>query len=302
MNQYYVYDLIDPRTNETFYVGKGQGARMYNHVSLVRNNKQDHNVEKCKRISEILNEGLEVIHRIIDWFSTDTEALTAERDRIKQLGRVVDTSGPLLNMKCGDEKPRKTERPINQCDFCTGRVIATYPSTKTAAQQLGIRWVSSLSNAVQGKTPSYAGYIWHYVGDPVRLPTTLIYQWSTDGTLVHIHKNEGDASRAINCAQAHLHTCIATNRPCKGYIVSKSSTFPGVARTKPHYPVWKQGLRNKSVLHINTNTLYPTVTEAAKATKHNIGHISACCLGKRTKIGDDVFRFVAPQNSPTAGA
>ena len=29
---YYVYALIDPRTNKVFYIGKGKGNRIYAHV------------------------------------------------------------------------------------------------------------------------------------------------------------------------------------------------------------------------------------------------------------------------------
>ena len=31
--QYYVYRLIDPRTGNTFYVGKGKGNRLYAHIN-----------------------------------------------------------------------------------------------------------------------------------------------------------------------------------------------------------------------------------------------------------------------------
>ena len=31
--RHYVYRLIDPRNGETFYVGKGQGQRVFDHVS-----------------------------------------------------------------------------------------------------------------------------------------------------------------------------------------------------------------------------------------------------------------------------
>lgn len=299
MKRYYVYDLIDPRTNEPFYVGKGQGDRIYNHVSMIRNNKRDHNGPKCDRILEILDEGLEVIHKIVEYFDTEPDALRFERDRIRLIGRAIDKTGPLLNIKRGDEKPRKTERPINQCDFCTGNIVATYSSTKEAAARLGIRWASSLANAVCGKTPSYMGFIWHYVDEPVRLPTTLIYQWSIDGQLITIHKNEGDASRSIGCAQAQLHTCLQSGRPCKGYIVSKCSSFPGITERRQQYRVWDTGIRRKAVIHVNTNTEYASVTDAAKATCHNVGHVSACCLGQRTDIAGDVFKYAVPPNSPT---
>lgn len=36
---FYVYNLIDPRDNSIFYVGKGKGNRMYKHEQYVLNNK-----------------------------------------------------------------------------------------------------------------------------------------------------------------------------------------------------------------------------------------------------------------------
>ena len=67
---WYVYRLIDPRTGHTFYVGKGQGDRVFQHVNgALREDDIDQNeagIMSLKRttIQDIRNAGLEVIHLI----------------------------------------------------------------------------------------------------------------------------------------------------------------------------------------------------------------------------------------------
>jgi uncharacterized protein len=58
----YVYRLIDPRNGETFYVGKGKGNRVFDHVRAEINS--DDRDDKLRRIREIRNAGFEVAHVI----------------------------------------------------------------------------------------------------------------------------------------------------------------------------------------------------------------------------------------------
>ncbi|MFC1511705.1 hypothetical protein ACFL5H_00735 [Candidatus Latescibacterota bacterium] len=65
----YVYRLIDPRTGETFYVGKGKGNRVFQHIRAEQIFEDDNNEEniidnKIKKIREIRNAGFEVAHVI----------------------------------------------------------------------------------------------------------------------------------------------------------------------------------------------------------------------------------------------
>lgn len=60
----YVYRLIDPRNGETFYVGKGQGNRVFSHIQSEQHWDGDEIADKMKRIREIRLSGFEVAHVI----------------------------------------------------------------------------------------------------------------------------------------------------------------------------------------------------------------------------------------------
>lgn len=78
---YYVYGLIDPRNREVFYVGKGQGGRMYHHVNDVKNGSVC-NEKKTARIKEILESGAEVEYSVFSTFESESLALDYERLKI----------------------------------------------------------------------------------------------------------------------------------------------------------------------------------------------------------------------------
>ena len=59
----YVYILVDPRDNKIFYVGKGQGDRVFNHVACALETEKQ--CDKLNQIREIIAEGKEVKHYIV---------------------------------------------------------------------------------------------------------------------------------------------------------------------------------------------------------------------------------------------
>lgn len=81
MRKPYVYALIDPRDGGTFYIGKGNGRRMYQHENCVRRGKVC-NQAKSERIKAILSEGFSVQCAVLAEYTTEAEAFAGECDFI----------------------------------------------------------------------------------------------------------------------------------------------------------------------------------------------------------------------------
>lgn len=94
---YYVYKLMDPRNGQVFYIGKGEGNRVYDHVqgaNIKLEEGEDNLSLKIATINEIKNEGLEVIHIIHRHGLTEEEAFQVE-------AALIDDYNGLTNIQAG---------------------------------------------------------------------------------------------------------------------------------------------------------------------------------------------------------
>lgn len=95
---HYVYRLIDPRNGETFYVGKGQGNRVFAHVQAIPDkDENDDNLvsdPKYQRIRDIRGAGLEIIHVIHRHGMTRRTAFEVE-------AALIDAYPGLVNLQAG---------------------------------------------------------------------------------------------------------------------------------------------------------------------------------------------------------
>ena len=82
--RFYTYFLIDPRDQSIFYVGKGTGNRVSQHVAAVNAGRVG-NAAKCGRIFEIQMAGHPVTEVIFSNHARGDDAYTVERLLIERL-------------------------------------------------------------------------------------------------------------------------------------------------------------------------------------------------------------------------
>ena len=79
--KWYVYELIDPRDGEPFYVGKGCKDRIKHHEREARKQLGVCS-EKVLRIKDIWSEGKKVVHKFVAYFWSEQAAYDFEAELI----------------------------------------------------------------------------------------------------------------------------------------------------------------------------------------------------------------------------
>ena len=98
LGDFYVYGLIDPRSNQIFYIGKGTGNRVFEHERESLGSPDSEKL-KLKTISEIKAAGMDVLKIIINSDLTESEAFAAEASLINAFNFIGDVK--LTNVVSG---------------------------------------------------------------------------------------------------------------------------------------------------------------------------------------------------------
>lgn len=109
---YYVYLLKDPRNGQIFYVGKGNGNRLFSHVNAAINDPKE--TDKLKRIRKIRDSGREVHYDILRHGLTEKEAFEVEASMIDYMN-----PSKLTNENIGFDSIKRGRMTIPE-------IIATY--------------------------------------------------------------------------------------------------------------------------------------------------------------------------------
>lgn len=287
MQQFYVYHLIDPRTNKPFYVGKGKGTRAESHLQEARGNEKNwSNKLKCRVINSIINRGLTPIVVRIATQLTEDEAFRLEIDEIEKYGRICAGTGILTNIKDGGPNgSRGTGRPV--CAYSiTGAIINSYPSLTAAADALNIH-KSALCAALNGRTHCVAGFRWAYEGEALGELTwrhkTAVTKHALDGTVMCEYDSVADASRATGVGFTLIVDCCCGRRTSGGGFLW---TYRGETAT-PIDPTKCRSVQ-RTLVGIDKNGTefyFESIKDACAKTKANATGISDCCAGRKKSSG-----------------
>lgn len=109
---YYIYEYVDPETNEPFYIGKGKKSRMFDH--LKETIETTDNRRKFFKIQSLKNKGLvPIINIIVDNIEDEQEAYRIEDEYILKYGRKdIEEHGILLNV-CINARPPTLKGNLN---------------------------------------------------------------------------------------------------------------------------------------------------------------------------------------------
>ena len=89
--RYYVYQLVDPRNQKPFYIGKGSNQRAWEHQKEVEKGTATCNADKIAVIREILTSGMKVVVQILADFFKEIDALRLE-------AQLIETTPGLVNI------------------------------------------------------------------------------------------------------------------------------------------------------------------------------------------------------------
>jgi len=273
-NDFYVYEYSI--NGEVFYVGKGRDDRYKRHI-YYRNNKKitSTNPHFYNKVKNCIDSGININISIV--FSGNEElCFLKEQELIHFYG--LDN---LTNINTGGEGYSQPGKPVDQFNK-NGEYLASYNNAKEAARLNGWSGYSSICGCCKGRETSYKGYLWAYSGNkPNKLShNKVVHQWTKEGDYVQWFNDASQAARYFECDLSNITRAIKNKGTSQGFLWSYNKIFPVATHKK-----------KRQVKHINTNTIYQSVTETATTFGHNVGDVSKCCKGTKDSIKGNKFCY-----------
>lgn len=255
-SRFYNYVYLDPRKPgnyiyqdfsfdyEPFYVGKGFGTRIFSHLSETESNSC--NKFKVRKINKIRSVGLEpIILKICENLDEET-AQHNEIKYIKEIGKITDQTGTLVNLtnggegisgyrftdiqkkrlsishlgikhkeeskkKISDTQKYKSGKSVYQYDL-DGKFIQEFDCAQRAADVLSIKR-PNISHCCVGKINYAGGFIWRYfkknkiIG--VKSRNKVVVQYDLDGNFIKEYFSISEAARQNKIFKQSISECCS---------------------------------------------------------------------------------------------
>jgi hypothetical protein len=143
---FYVYHLIDPRTDSVFYVGKGQRGRIDAHEKEARGDS-DH--PKCTVIRSIWADGLQVKKIKARHFKDEQAAYDYEAAEVERIGLAS-----LTNLIEGGGSPRAPQEPLAWHPIDTARKLLNIIALAIRVRQGGKRFNQPWEDVINRVLPN----------------------------------------------------------------------------------------------------------------------------------------------------
>lgn len=298
--QHYVYMLIDPRTNLPFYVGKGQGRRMYSHVKESLLNKiYWSNKAKCCIINEILQQQLEVKYEQI-FCENDQAARELEIYYIDYYGKICVDTGILTNVHGGGGGFGNGGKSVSQYSL-DGIFIATFKSAADAGELYNIP-SAGINNCCRGKYNTSHGYQWRWSEDnaPGVYIRTSIYkkpvqQFSMTGEFIRNWDGARDAEKALLITKGLVNKCCIGKLPSIGGFKWSYDPSYIVPESVDNLTIDKKIKSGKIVYQYTMQGELIKEWGSGKLASFKLGilhsGISSCCNRKRATAGGYRWSF-----------
>lgn len=145
--KHYVYRLVDPRTNDTFYVGKGQGNRLFQHAkgALKPTRHEDDFDLKTDIICDIQKDGLSVIPIIHRHGLDNDTALEVE-------AALIDAYPDLVNVQTGHGSSTRGCKTLEQIKALYDAPVANFKNLRAVIIKIRQEYIDvrgSLYDAVR---------------------------------------------------------------------------------------------------------------------------------------------------------
>lgn len=297
--RFYVYELIDPRTNLPFYVGKGSGKRAYAHVAEAAKPRAEQvNTFKCAIINNIIGTGKTVIVKIVQSEMSETAAYSLEEELIARYGRKDASTGEgiLTNVAEGGLGGKGCGKYVCQHTL-TGALIQTYRTLTEAAFNLNIN-KSTICAALNGRTLLAAGFRWSYLGDilspydpQIQVP---VDQFDLNGIFLKSYGSIKQAAKDNGIKYGSMISNYLTQpkmQTAGGYRWAYKGEQPKPFNKESHVPprckVYQCFTKDGESVGE-----YETIKEAVAATPANPTGIVDCCAGRKKSSGGLVWKVI----------